>query len=220
MKTIVAFGDALTWGYDPKTSHRPRGAKMERFSDEERWPGVMLAELGEGYKLIVEGLKGRTTVWDDPLAPGLSAAGHLIPVLDSHAPLDLLIIMLGTNDLKHYLGVSARDIARGVGVLIHQALFNAADDFVDEPKVLLISPPHLGEGVNDAQRRADFRGGLAKSKKLGAQYRIIAERYGVAFFDSASVIKASEIDQWHIDVDQHEILGKAIAPVVREMLAD
>ena len=145
---------------------------MQRFSDAERWPGVMLSELGEGYNLIVEGLKGRTTVWDDPMAPGLSAAGHLIPVLQSHAPLDLVIIMLGTNDLKAYLGVSARDIARGAGVLVHQALYYATEEFAGEPKVLLVSPPHLGEQVHNLPRRADFRGGLAKSKKLAAQYKL------------------------------------------------
>ena len=219
MKTIVVFGDSLVWGYDPANDWMPPGSKVRRFSDEERWPGVMAAELGPGHKLIVEGLTGRTTVWDDPLEPGRSGAAHLIPILDSHAPLDLVIIMLGTNDLKQHLAVSARDIARGAGILVDQALHNAADDFVGEPLVLLVSPPLLGERVDEMVQNPDFTGGYAKSAKLAGHFKVIADHYGVPFFDAATVATASELDQIHLDVEQHANLGKAIAPVVRAMLA-
>jgi len=220
MKTIVVFGDSLTWGYDPANDLLPPGSKMRRFSDDQRWPGVMLSELGEGYRLIVEGLVGRTTVWDDPLEPGRSGAAHLIPVLDSHSPLDLVIIMLGTSDLQKHLGVSARDIARGAGILVDQALHNAADDFVGTPKVLLVSPPQLGEHVDETNHNPDFTGGLPKSKKLAEQFQITANRYGVPFFDAAEVVDPSEIDQIHLDLEQHANLGRAIAPLVADMLAD
>jgi len=220
MRTIVIFGDALTWGYDPSNIALPIGSKIRRFSDEERWPGVLAAELGDGYRFIVEGLSGRTTVWDDPLEPGRCGAAHLIPVLDSHSPVDLVIIMLGTNDLKHHLGLGARDIARGAGILVDQALHNAAKDFVDEPRVLLISPPHLGDNVENLPGDPSFVDSLAKSKRLAAQFKIVADRYQVTFFDAATVAKPSPIDQVHLDADQHANLGRAIAPVVRQMLED
>jgi len=220
MKTIVVFGDSLTWGYDPANDQLPPGSKVRRFSDEQRWPGVMLRELGDGYRIIVEGLVGRTTVWDDPLEPGRSGAAHLIPILDSQSPLDLVIIMLGTSDLQKHLGVSARDIARGAGILVDQALHNAAGDFVGLPKVLLVSPPHLGEHVTELVQSPDFGGGLAKSMKLAEQFQITANRYGVPFFDAATVAEPSETDQVHLDVEQHANLGRAIAPLVRAMLAD
>jgi len=219
MKTIVVFGDSLTWGYDPENELRPCNSKLHRFGDDERWTGVMASGLGAGYKIITEGLNGRTTVWDDPLEPGRSGAAHLIPVLDSHAPLDLVIMMLGTNDLKQHLAVSARDIARGAGILVDQALHNAANDFVDRPRVLLVSPPHLGDYVDDVQSGADFTGGLAKSKQLAMHFKMIADQYGAHFFDAAQVATASTVDQVHLDADQHSRLGRALAPVVTAILA-
>jgi lysophospholipase L1-like esterase len=107
MKVILCYGDSNTWGYDPHT--------QERFSSRVRWTGVLARQLGEEYHMIEEGLSGRTTVWDDPVE-GLHKNGknYLLPCLESHQPIDLVILMLGTNDLKMRFSVPAADIGRGI----------------------------------------------------------------------------------------------------------
>ncbi|MCL2783183.1 MAG: SGNH/GDSL hydrolase family protein [Propionibacteriaceae bacterium] len=218
MKTIVIFGDSLTWGYDPANELLPPGGKLHRFSDSQRWPGVLAAELGDDYQVIVEGLCGRTTVWDDPTEPWRCGTEQLIPVLDSHAPFDLVIILLGTNDLKGYFSARARDIARGAGILVDQALHHCVDDFTGPAKVLLVAPPVLGERIDETASDFAFTGALAKSKDFATQYHMIADKWGAYFFDAASVTTTSQIDQVHLDVEQHARLGRALAPLVAEIL--
>jgi len=219
MKRIVVFGDSLSWGYLPENELLPPGSKVTRLDDDQRWPGVLQSELGDGFTVIVEGLNGRTTVRDDPISPYRCGADQIIPVLDSQAPFDLVIIMLGTNDLKSEFSWGAQDIARGAGILVNRALQDCAADFAGEPRVLLVSPPHLGEDV-DTLSPSDlaFVGALQKSKELAGHYKVIADQYGVGFFNAASVVTASAIDQVHLDLGQHAVLGRAIAPVVRQIL--
>ena len=217
MKTILVFGDSLTWGYDPRNQGRPPGARTRRFADDQRWTGVMAAQLGAGYKVITEGLNGRTTAWDDPLEPLRCGLTQLSPAMDAQAPFDLVIIMLGTNDLKGRLSASAYDIAYGAGMLVERAL-GAVDDFIADPLVLLISPPHLGR-VDEIAGGSSFAGQVAKSYELASHYEAIAAQYGVGFFDAATVATPSPIDQVHLDADQQANLGHAIAPVVVRMLS-
>src|SRR5215217_6037211 len=113
MKTIVCYGDSNTWGSDPVT----RG----RFAPDVRWTGVLLQELGAGYRVIEEGLGGRTTIVDDPISPFRNGRDYLIPCLESHRPFDLVTIMLGTNDLKHRFNGSASDIAESAALLAAMA---------------------------------------------------------------------------------------------------
>lgn len=110
MKAVLCYGDSNTWGYDPAT--------QTRFSREVRWTGVLREELGEGYLVIEEGLNGRTTVWDDPIELDKNGATYLRPCIQSHKPFDLIVIMLGTNDLKTRFWLPAYDIAAGAGVLV------------------------------------------------------------------------------------------------------
>ena len=108
MKTILCFGDSNTWGYNPEN--------RQRFGPEERWTGILRNSLGEDYRVIEEGLNGRTTLWDDPIEGFKNGLDYLMPCLESHRPFDLITIMLGTNDLKCRFSVSAFDIAESVGV--------------------------------------------------------------------------------------------------------
>ena len=105
MKTILCYGDSNTWGYNPSMGGR--------YARDERWPGVLRKELGEGYLVIEEGLNGRTTVWDDPIEGYKNGKTYLVPCLETHKPLDLVIILLGTNDLKMRFSVSALIQAAG-----------------------------------------------------------------------------------------------------------
>ncbi len=109
MKTILCYGDSNTHGFNPAT--------QGRFSLSERWTGVLMRELGSDYHVIEEGLGGRTTVWDDPIMESRNGRDYLLPCLWSHKPLDLVIIMLGTNDLKDRFSLTPFDIAAGAGAL-------------------------------------------------------------------------------------------------------
>ena len=208
MKTILCYGDSNTWGHDP--------ASQDRFARDERWPGVLRLELGEEDLVIEEGLGGRTTVWNDPIE-GCHKNGkeYLLPCLETHRPLDLVIIMLGTNDLKKRFSVSAFDIANSVGVLVDVVHKSAAGRNDGVPKVLVLTPPPLGRLTEYAEM---FEGAEPKSKKLSEHYRRIAQEKSCALLDTAQVIVSSDLDGIHFEKGEHQKLGRAVAARVREIL--
>ena len=110
MPVIVCLGDSNTHGYDQATGLR--------FPSDVRWPGVLAAEVGGRAEVIEEGLNGRTTIWDDPYMEGRNGRAYLLPCLRSHAPIDVLVVMLGANDTKTIVGRSAAEIAAGAGALL------------------------------------------------------------------------------------------------------
>jgi lysophospholipase L1-like esterase len=208
MPVIVAFGDSNTWGSDPAT-----GARLPR---AQRWPTVMQRELGPEFEVIAEGLRGRTTVHDDPIEPYRSGADALPPCLMSHAPVDLVILALGCNDLKKRFSVSAFDIAGGAERLIFLARAYGEGPDGRTPRILLIAPPPLARLTAYAEM---FEGGAEKSRLVGRRFGEIASQEGVAFLDAGSVIHCSDLDGIHYDADQHELLGRAAAEAVRGALA-
>lgn len=207
MKTIVCFGDSNTWGYHPGTK--------ERYGRDERWTGVLRNALGAEYLVIEEGLNGRTTVWDDPIEEYKSGKNYLIPCLVTHKPLDLVIIMLGTNDLKKRFSLAASDIAKGAGVLVAMAQRTDTGPGGQPPKVLLLAPPPVGKLTEFADM---LEGSEEKSRKFGTYYQQIAEELGCAFFDTSDVIVSSDVDGIHFDVDEHRKLGEKVAEIVQEIL--
>jgi len=208
MPVIVAFGDSNTWGFDPATGGR--------FARALRWPTVMQNELGADFEVIAEGLGGRTTVHDDPIMPYRSGAEALPPCLMSHAPVDLVILALGCNDLKKRFSVSAFDIAEGAARLIFLTRAYGEGPEGAPPKILLIAPPPLARLSGYAEM---FEGGTEKSRLIGERYRGIAEQERVAFLDSGAVIRCSDLDGIHYEADQHTLLGRAAAKAVRAALA-
>jgi lysophospholipase L1-like esterase len=207
MKTVLCYGDSNTWGWNPAT--------QERYARNQRWPGVFRQELGEGYLVIEEGLNGRTTVWDDPIEGYKNGKEYLIPCLETHQPIDLVIVMLGTNDLKARFSVPACDIASGAGVLADIVLKSETGPGNSPPKVLLVAPPPLGKLTEFAGM---FEGAELKSKQLSERYRLVAEEQGCAFLDAAEVIVSSDIDGVHLDSGEHHKLGQAIAGLVKHLL--
>ena len=109
MKTVLCYGDSNTYGYNPENGLR--------YNEDERWTGILKSLLGPGYNIIEEGCNGRTTIYDDPLEGWKNGKDYLKPCLNSHKPIDIIILMLGSNDLKNYFGASSRDIANGAGTL-------------------------------------------------------------------------------------------------------
>lgn len=208
MKRILCYGDSNTWGYDPRTS--------ERFDETVRWTGVLAHELGSAYRVIEEGLNGRTTVWDDPIEGYKNGHTYLIPCLATHAPLDLVAIMLGTNDLKRRFSLGAFDIAEGAGVLVRTVQQSEAGRAGLAPLVLLICPPPLAAMTGDTAEL--FEGGLEKSYRLAEHYARVAQELGCAFMDAGTVIRTSEIDGVHFEPEAHYALGRAVAAKIREIL--
>jgi lysophospholipase L1-like esterase len=207
MSVIVAYGDSNTWGYDPAT--------VARFAPGLRWTGIMQSELGPAFKVIEEGLNGRTTVFDDPIEPHRNGLTYLTPCLLSHAPLDLIVISLGCNDLKHRFWLSPGDIALGAERLVLTAKSLAVGPRGAAPDILLVAPPPVVELTAFADM---FEGAREKSRELGARYAAVARLHGVGFLDAGAHIHCSPLDGIHYEVDQHAILGRAMAAAVRQRL--
>ena len=207
MAEIVVFGDSNTWGYDPATG--------TRFAPATRWTGVMAAALGPTHHVIEEGLNGRTTVFLDPIEPDRRGADYLPPCLRSHAPLDLLIIALGCNDMKARFNVSAAEIAYGAERLVMLALAEPVGPKGRPPRVLLVAPPPVAKLTGFADM---FRGAEAKSRDLAQRYAEVAERRGVGFVDAGQFIHCSDLDGIHYEADQHAVLGRAMAEAARIVL--
>lgn len=208
MKEVLCYGDSNTWGYNPTT--------QERYDRDERWTGALQETLGNEYHVIEEGLNGRTTVWDDPVE-GRHKNGktYLVPCLETHKPLDLVIIMLGTNDLKKRFSAAALDIACGAGVLVDIVKKSDSGRRGKPAKVLLLAPPPLGKLTEFAEM---FEGGKEKSEKFSQYYRNIAGEYGCEFLDTSTVIRSSDIDGVHFVGKDHQALGKAVAGTVKKIL--
>jgi len=214
MKNIMIFGDSNTWGWDPSND---LVAAIKRWPDDVRWAGVLQAQLGKDYIVIQEGLNGRTTVWDDPIEEYRCGKQHIIPLLDTHAPLDLVIIMIGTNDLKDRYTVTAQDIANGAGLILDKTLAQAGAFGPNGPKVLFIAPPPLGP-IENGVFKFMFEGNREKSKQMPEFYKAVAESRGVAYFDAGTVAKASSVDGLHMEAESHAALGKALAIEVKKIL--
>ena len=208
MKRILCYGDSNTWGYDP--------VAKDRFGDDIRWTGVLRKTLGSGYTVIEEGLNGRTTVWDDPIEGYKNGREYLIPCLDTHNPLDMVIIMLGTNDLKKRFSLSAFDIAEGAKILVKTVRQSQAGRAGNAPPVLLLAPPPTTTLSQDFTWM--FEGAESKSVKFPEQFSRVAKELNCAFLDTATVVVSSKADGIHFEADQHQRLGRAIAAKVREVI--
>jgi lysophospholipase L1-like esterase len=212
MKTILCYGDSITWGTNPET-----GGTRHAFAD--RWPNVLKAGLGDGYEVIAEGMGGRTTAFDDFLVDADRNGARLLPsIMHTHRPVDLVILMLGTNDMKPATAGNAASAMLGMRrcVEIAQHHVPRLPDYVP-PKVIIVAPPHLVE-TTDGFFAELFAGGIAESKKLARYYAGLAIQLDCAFVDASRVAKASPIDGIHLDAANTRALGAALVPRVKELL--
>lgn len=208
MKTILCYGDSNTWGFNPAT--------QARFPRNVRWPGVLRRELGDGYEIVEEGLCGRTNTSDDPIEPYRNGLTYLPPCLESHKPLHLVVLMLGTNDLKMRFSLTAQDISRAAGCLI--SIIKKTDVGLDgaSPEILLISPPPLAKLTDLAEM---FEGGAEKSRGLAKRYSEIAQLHQCHFLDAGKVMVSSDKDGIHFEASEHQKLGIAVAARVKSIFA-
>lgn len=207
MRSVLCFGDSNTYG---QTS---ADTPDERFGPTIRWPGVLRERLGPGWQVIEEGLSGRTTVSDDPIEGAeKNARRYLKPCIQSHKPLDLVIVMLGTNDLKVRFHKPASEIAMGMGALVQDIKELRAGPGQRIPEIMIVSPPPILEDLRGWE--SVFDGGREKSLLLAGEYASIADALEVHFFDAGSVVTSSDIDGFHLDAEGHGRFGIAMAEAV------
>lgn len=209
-RTILCFGDSNTHGTIPMPSIDASG----RFPPESRWPAVMGKALGAGYEVIAEGHPGRTTAHDDPIeGKNRNATRILGALLDSHLPIDLVIIKLGTNDLKYRFHLSATDVAFGVENLVNIIRASIAGPGGRAPQVMVICPPPTEE-IGDLGDI--FAGSAATSRQLPVAFAKMARRLKVPLVDAGKIITVSPVDGIHYEAEAQVKLGQAIAEAVRQ----
>lgn len=215
-KHVICLGDSNTHGYCPEPGGCADGV---RFNEEERWTCLLQQKLGAEYLVVEEGLSNRTTCLDDPLQEGLSAVRFITPCLMSHEPVDLLIIMLGTNDCKDYLQLSAACIGLGMARLVKKAMDTACWSN-GRPNILVVSPPHIGEEILDTPMVETMgRGCVAKSRELAHCYKEQCDLLGVRFMDAQALgCEFNRVDFMHLTKKGHATLAGALARAVPELL--
>lgn len=206
-RTVLCFGDSNTHG------QIPGGGPLERYARGQRWGGVLENLLGPGWQVIEEGLSGRTTVHDDPIEGALkNGRTYLRPCLQSHTPLDLIIIMLGTNDLKRRFNMPPSEVAMGIGCLVHDIRELSPGPAGHDPEIMIVAPPPMLDDLREWE--SIFSGAQEKSRKLALEFEIMADSLEAHFFDAGTVCQCSPADGFHIDEAAHRQLGEALAQEV------
>lgn len=212
MKNVLFYGDSNTWGYqgdDP----------MHRLDADKRYTGVVAAQFPDVH-FIEEGLCGRTICSTDPIDYGRNGMAMLPALLATHDPLDVIVIMLGTNDSKAMYGHSPFTISeamdRTIKLMQSPLLWS---NTMQKPQILLVAPPKMGKNLADSVYYGMFdESSAALIRALPARFRILAEKYGCAFADGSAVTAAKCSDQIHLTAEEHAVLGRLIADKLRELL--
>lgn len=210
-KHIVCFGDSNTHGYCAVPDDCADGGN--RFNEEERWTCLLQKKLGPEYLVIEEGLSGRTTVFQDPLEEGMAGIDVLYSTLMSHEPIDLLIVMLGTNDTKDRFGANATCIGIGMERLIKKA--KTIDCWRNgNPNILVVAPPWIGEGLKKAPE-GNIMGEtcVEKSRKLAEIYKEVCERQHCSFLNAEGIAEFNTRDCMHLTKKGHAQLANALSDI-------
>jgi len=212
MKHVLAFGDSLTWGANAATG--------VRHGFEDIWPNAFQNELGEQVHVYAEGLNGRTTMFDDYSSPTDRNGTRVLPtLLATHEPLDLVIIVLGTNDMKPHVCGNSSGSAQGIKRLIQITKSFEYNDAHAAPEILVVSPPLTVER-GDSFAGDQFEGSIELSKEYAEKYQEICVEQGVSFFDAATVVVAdAATDGIHMDAENTRALGETLALIAREILS-
>jgi lysophospholipase L1-like esterase len=214
MKSILAYGDSITYGSSPIIGG-PRHAY------EDRWPSALEAALGGKARVIAEGLGGRTTAHDDWFADADRNGARILPtLLSSHDPLDAAIIMLGTNDLKPHLGRTALEASYGIRRLVQIVKAHSAATAAGLPKIVIVAPPHLGKTSVHPEMMDHFGqdAAIEQSKLFATYYKRRADELGTAFFDASTVARPDPADGVHLDAKNTRAIGEGLVPVVKKLL--
>lgn len=204
MKHILCFGDSNTHGYMPGGG---------RYDDNVRWTRRLATLLGEDYLICEEGLNGRTSSFDDPYEPYKNAMDYIVPCIQTHEPIALTILMLGSNDMKQYFSPTCEKIANSL-----RHLATVIRDTTQAP-VLLVSPIHLGKHMETSDFSNSFpSSSLALSYQLGSALKEVADELAIDFLDAATIAEPSVSDSLHLTAEGHEKLAIAFAKKIHTIL--
>lgn len=211
MPVVLCFGDSNTYGSIPLGET----GRWTRYDAQTRWPRRMAGLLGPDWDVVEEGLPGRTTCHDNPFDGPHKNGLRLLPaILESHAPIDIVVMMLGTNDLKAHFALTAFDIAKGVHTLARHILNSDAGPGGRAPRLLIVSPAPVDEV---GARSESLIGGAAKSRRLAGMLAANARDLGVGFLDAGAVATVSPVDGVHLPPEAHDALAQAVAGALRAM---
>lgn len=210
-KHVLCYGDSNTWGFHAKTGGR--------YDDQTRWTRQLADLLKEDYLIDESGLNGRTTVFEDPLHEGLNGLTHLLPAMSAHAPLDLLVIMLGTNDTKERFAATGRNIMDGMRRLVMKA--KTLDLWNGAPRILIVAPIIIDERIYGETIIAEGMGaGCAeKSRLLPALFEELAQELGCEFMDCNPHVTPAEGDYMHFDLESNTRFARAMAEKIKQIFA-
>lgn len=206
-KTILCYGDSNTWGANPKDG--------TRYPRSTRWPYVLQSLLGSRYEVISEGLCGRTLVAEDPNNLQRTGISHLQSILESHDPVNLVVIMLGTNDIKSIYNLEAREIAKHLEETV-EFIRSKKVSLSKRPKILIVCPPSpvtpkSGSIYNKMSRWPEL------FKTLPALYASVAKKKKCLYIDAGDYITSSRVDGFHLDPMAHKKLASVVAELIRKV---
>ena len=203
MKNILFFGDSNTYGYKPD--------KSGRYDYDVRWTGRIANLLGSEYNIIEEGLCGRTTIFPDAVRDARKGIDLIGVVVESHKPVDVIAIMLGTNDCKTEFHADAKTIAKGMEAVARKANKTAGE----HAKIVIVSPIHLGKGVGEEGFDPEFNESSENvSRQLAWEYEKIAKENGFYYFDAAGAAEPSEVDRQHLDEKGHKMFAEKYSEIL------
>lgn len=206
VKTILCYGDSNTFGTNPHGG---------RWDFDIRWTGRIQKILGPYYRIIEEGCGGRTTVWNDDLEPHRNGKEYLPVALSTHKPIDVVILMLGTNDFKARFKAMPKDIAEGIRQLVEMIQTYPYGDFYTVPQIVLVSPIYIGDGIENSTFSGFDNSAVDKSKLMADLIKKVADNMKCHFMDAAIYASPSEYDSLHLEAEEHEILAEAIATKIK-----
>jgi lysophospholipase L1-like esterase len=209
MKSVLVYGDSLSWGIVPGT--------RKRLSFSERWPGAMEVALAGKVRVIEDCLNGRRTVWEDPFKPGRNGLVGLAQRMEVNSPLDLVVVMLGTNDFQFSTPFTTPwSAAQGVAAIVNEMRRAPIEPGMVVPPILIVAPPKLRQA--EWQPMPKFEGAHLRAASLAVELKQVASDLGCEFFDASAVAETSRIDGVHLDADQHGLLGAAMAVEISRLL--
>lgn len=219
IRNILCYGDSNTWGYIPN-SFDMQTLLAKRYSNHQRWTGILRQELGDNYYILEDGLNGRTTAYDDFISANRYRNGltYLPLCLETHYPIDLIIFMLGINDTKIHFNKSVIEITASMQQLLKFVKTSNKGKDGSSPQILLVAEQPMLEiaAVSDLFNETSVK----KSIELPSAFQLLAEEENVHFLNCGDYVESSKLDGYHLDESAHTILGRVMAEKVKEIFEE
>lgn len=205
-KTVLLYGDSFIWGLNP--------VDAKRYDYKDRIGGLLQAKLGEDYRVVEEGHRGRTMFGENGWFPERNGLEQFGPIFASHLPVDVLVIMLGTNDLNSKTNHSPQQIAASLNDYDKKIDYWCNFMKYDKPEVIVIAPPEIEDASLDLFKEI-FAGSSEKIGPLAAELESKSKELGYKFIDSREVFKSAGNDGIHVSPDQNHNLANKLAEHIK-----